>query len=321
MVEEPLKISLVVTVLNEEKTIDSFLDSIAGQTLKPDEILIVDGGSTDWTVKKLIRDDLKLRVLVKAGSNRSQGRNRGIEEAQNEIIAVTDAGCILDKDWLLEITRPLTDEKVLAVAGFYLPKTKSVFQECVAPYFCVMPKELEERLSGKDFEFLPSSRSLAFRRSVWSKVGGYPEELNFCEDLAFDQKIKKEGIRFFFSPKAIVYWPQRATFKAVFKQFFNYATGDGQMFFSPYQTHSFRISLIFLRFFLFLLLLAGSFYLAPLRPVLLVLFLIYLLLAIIKNYWHVRKIKALFWLPVLQLTSDLAIMAGTLKGLSLRIKK
>ncbi len=123
-----MKVSLVVTVLNEAKTIEAFLDSIEKQTLKPDEVVIIDGGSTDWTVNKLIRPQMNIKVLVYAGSNRSQGRNKGIQIAKNEIIAITDCGCILDKNWMRAITKPLVDENVSVVAGYYLAKTETIFQ-------------------------------------------------------------------------------------------------------------------------------------------------------------------------------------------------
>lgn len=311
-----MKVSLVVTVLNVEEEIEAFLESIEAQTLKPDELVIVDGGSTDWTLNKLIRPDLNLKVLVYSGSNRSQGRNRGIQLTNNEIIAVTDCGVFLDKDWLGEITQPFANEQVNAVAGYYLAKADTVFQKCAAPYFCVMPEEIKEREKKKGFEFLPSSRSFAFRKSVWGKVGGYPEELNFCEDLVFDQKIKNAGFKFYFAPQAIVYWPQRKTLRSVFKQFYNYATGDGQVFFSPYQTHSRKIFLIFLRYFLFLIIFLYGFWLSLAWKFLAVASVLYLTWAILKNYRHVKNIKALFWLPVLRIASDIAVMAGTIKGIT-----
>ena len=311
-----MKVSLVVTVLNVEKEIEAFLESIEAQTLKPDEVVIVDGGSTDWTLNKLVRPNLNLRVLVYGGSNRSQGRNRGIQLAKNEIVAVTDCGVFLDKNWLGEITKPFADKGVNAVAGYYLAKADTVFQKCVAPYFCVMPKEIKEREKRKGFEFLPSSRSFAFRKSIWGKVGGYPEELNFCEDLAFDQKIKEDGFKFHFAPQAIVYWPQRKTLRSVFKQFYNYATGDGQVFFSPYQTHSVKIFLIFLRYWLFLTAFVFGFWLKIAWNFLAAAVVLYLIWAILKKYRYVKNIKALFWLPVLRIASDIAVMAGTIKGIT-----
>jgi len=311
-----MKVTLIVTVLNEEKSIDAFLESVANQTRKPDEFIVVDGGSVDWTVDKLYKSKVEAIVIIQKDASRSEGRNFGIERAKNEIIAVTDAGCILDKNWLLEITKPFEDENVNAVSGYFLPKTENVFQKCIAPFFCLMPEKLEKELKKKDFEFLPSSRSVAFKKSVWRKSGGYPENLNYCEDLAFDQKIKKEGYKFYFVKSAVVYWPQRKNLKAVFMQFYNYAVGDGQVFFSSLQTHSFKILTIFLRYFYFFAVLILSFKYKSTIVWLPVLIVLYLLWAILKRYRFVKDLKAVFWLPVLQITSDLAVMGGTIKGIT-----
>lgn len=310
-----MKVSLVVTVLNEEKSIESFLDSVAKQKLWPDEFIVVDGGSGDWTIEKLERSKVRTTIVIKKGANRSEGRNYGVELARNEIIVGTDAGCILDENWLYEITRPFLKEEVKVVSGFYLPVTKNIFQKCVAPYFCVMKEEIEKRMQDPKFEFLPSSRSIAFKKHVWAKVGGYPSNLNYCEDLVFDQKLKAHGFRIHFAPKAIVYWPQRDSVKSVFKQFFNYAVGDGQVFFSEYQTHSAKITLIFLRTIAFFALFLMTFLNAKYLTFFLLALFPYLVWSVYKNYNYVRDLRALYYLPFLQFISDAAVLLGTIKGL------
>jgi len=100
---------------------------------------------------------------------------------------------------------------------------------------------------------LPSSRSIAFKKSAWKKVGGYPENLNYCEDLVFDLKLKKAGLKFAFAPKAIVFWPQKKTLKGAVKQFFNYAVGDGMAGFDGPHFKKFLLK-IFLIFLLVILL-------------------------------------------------------------------
>lgn len=310
-----MKISLITTVLNEEKTIEEFLDSVAAQKQLPDEVVIVDGGSKDETKKKILGKGKKIKLFVVEGANRSEGRNEAIKRAENEIIAVTDVGCVLDKNWLLEIAKPFLDPKVKVVAGYYLPEAKTVFQKCVAPFFCVMPDFIEKHKNKADFEFLPSSRSVAFRKEVWEKTGGYPSKLNYCEDLVFDQKIKRAGFKIYFNPEAIVFWPQRSNLMAVFKQFFHYAVGDGQVFFSRYQTHSRKIAFIYLRYLLALLLLIFGFKDVLFWKILLAGFWLYILREILEKYRYVKQPAGVIVLPIVRFAADIAVMAGTLIGL------
>src|SRR3990170_869953 len=99
MENSKIKASLVTTVYNEADSIEFFLNSIKLQSEKPPEVIIIDAGSNDKTqeiIKKFIKGNkmLNIKLFVKSG-NRSIGRNEGIKRAKSEIIAVTDAGCIL----------------------------------------------------------------------------------------------------------------------------------------------------------------------------------------------------------------------------------
>lgn len=217
-----MKVSLVTTVLNEEETIVDFLDSVAAQTRKPDEVIVVDGGSTDNTVQ-LIKSYPKLSIkLLQKPGNIARGRNAGIKSSQNEIIAVTDIGCSLDKDWFKRIIEPLEDKEVQVVAGYYLPVAKTPVQKLMAVYTSVLPEDVDPKT------FLPSSRSIAFRKKTWDKVGGYPENLNYAEDLVFARHLEKAGMKRVFVREALVYWPQKRTISEALRQVFRYASGDGQ---------------------------------------------------------------------------------------------
>jgi cellulose synthase/poly-beta-1,6-N-acetylglucosamine synthase-like glycosyltransferase len=223
---EPSRITLVSTVLNEVELLDEWLGSIRRQTRPPDELVIVDAGSSDGTLEKLrsLESDgpLPIRVVVAPGANISEGRNRAIEAATNEIIAATDAGTVLADDWLERLVSPFSDPTVDVSSGFYHPIGRNDFERLLASV--IVP-----RLSEIDPEtFLPSSRSVAFRRAAWREAGGYPEWLLVVEDLVFDMKLRELGARFVFVPDAIASWYPRPTIKAFFKQYRNYARGDGQ---------------------------------------------------------------------------------------------
>ncbi len=217
-------ISLIVTVLNEGESIRRLMDSMVAQTLAPDEVVIVDGGSRDNTVAILrgYESALPLRVLVEPGANISAGRNRAITAAQGDIIAVTDAGVQLDPDWLARITAPLlADARLGVVSGFFLADARNLFEAAMGA--TVLP--LAEELNADSF--LPSSRSIALRKAAWERAGGYPEWLDYCEDLIFDLRLK-DSETFALATEAVVHFRPRGSLKSFYKQYYLYARGDGK---------------------------------------------------------------------------------------------
>ena len=218
-------ISLVATVLNEGEHVHRLLESLAAQTRLPDEIVIVDGGSSDDTVTNIERyaDHLPLRVLAEPGCNISRGRNVAIAAAQGDIIAVTDFGVRLHDTWLERLTQPLLDDLDCMVAsGFFRAEMHTPFD--VAMSATVLP--LRDEINPATF--LPSSRSVAFRKQAWEAVGGYPEWLDYSEDLVFDLRLKQRYGSFAFAPDALVDFRPRTSLRSFFKQYMLYARGDGK---------------------------------------------------------------------------------------------
>ncbi|HET89501.1 MAG TPA: glycosyltransferase [Chloroflexi bacterium] len=220
-----MRVSVVATVLNEAASLRRLLDSLVAQTRPPDEVVVCDGGSTDGTVQLLeeAAADLNLRVVQRTGANISQGRNAAIEAATGEIIAVTDAGVRLSPGWLEEIVAPFErDEGAQAVAGFFVPDPQTVFEMAMGATVLPQVQEIAPQ------RFLPSSRSVAFRKAVWEAVGGYPEWLDYCEDLIFDFRVRERYGPFIFAPQAIVHFRPRPNLRAFFLQYYRYARGDGK---------------------------------------------------------------------------------------------
>lgn len=218
-------ISVIATVLNEGDHMRRLLDSLAAQTVAPDEIVIVDGGSRDHTVAVLreYESKLPLRVLIEPGANISAGRNRAIAAAQGDIIAATDAGVVLDGAWLERITQPLIDDPALeVVAGFFTVEPRTVFEAAMGATAFPLVDEIDPET------FLPSSRSIAFRKAAWATVGGYPEWLDYCEDLVFDLRLKQTAAPMTFAPDARVYYRPHGDLTSFYKTYQRYARGDGK---------------------------------------------------------------------------------------------
>jgi glycosyltransferase involved in cell wall biosynthesis len=306
-----MKVSLILTVLNEGPHIRRLLDSIAAQTRLPDEVVVCDGGSRDDTVAVIqtYADRFPLKVVSAPGSNISQGRNTAIRAATGDVIAVTDAGVWLEPNWLeafLAATGwPSTSGPAL-VAGFYHSDPANVFE--IALGATTLPDVAEINPA----KFLPSSRSVAFLKSAWAAVGGYPEWLDFSEDVIFDLALRTKYGPFAFAPNAIAHFRPRASLGSFARQYFNYAKGDGKANLWP------RIHLI--RYFTYLVALPLGLYAA------LVVSWWLWLLGVLAAVTYIRRplqrlritdfkdwvglLQAMSWIPIIRVTGDIAKMIG-----------
>ena len=219
-------VSVVLTVLNEAGSIQQVLGDLLEQDLAGSEIVVVDGGSTDGTleaVRAVAASHPCVRLLEAPGANISQGRNRGIEAAANDVLAVLDAGVRLSPDWLRHITAPMADQRADVVAGFFEADPQTPFETALGATSLPLLSEVDPGT------FLPSSRSLAFTRSTWQRAGGYPEWLDYCEDLIFDIRLRGDPtVRIVFEPRATVRFRPRSSLRRFFRQYYRYARGDGK---------------------------------------------------------------------------------------------
>lgn len=216
-------LSLIITVKNEIKQLPEWLSSVGAQSVQPDEIIIVDGGSTDgtWEWLRSVATD-KIKVFQKPG-NIASGRNFAVGEAKGDLIAVTDAGCVYNKDWLKKLIELVMSGKSKFSTTAFRPLLKSDDSTLVRLIAgATIPTAPE---FAKDW--LPSSRSVAFEKSAWSLVGGYPEWLPFCEDVLFDLALEKKGIKPAYVRETLVSWRPRLSVWAYLRQVYNYTRSDG----------------------------------------------------------------------------------------------
>jgi GT2 family glycosyltransferase len=221
-------VSVVIPVLNGERTIKECLISLlkADYPSERREILVVDNGSTDRTAE--IVKNFPVRYLREERRGCSAARNTGIRASQGEIIASTDADCIVSQGWLRELVRAFEEEGVGGVAGevyAYPPKTPA--ERYAARVRSLSPQKYLSR------PLLPFAAfpNLAFRREVFDRIGLLDETVTLGESTDFCTRfLRGTGLKLKYVPNAVVFHRHRRTAWEFFKQQWTRGRGHAQLY-------------------------------------------------------------------------------------------
>lgn len=179
-----MTISVVIPTKNEEAYIEGCLAAIFAQTRKPDEVIVVDNGSTDRTSEIAIRMGAKVINCPTPGV--AVARQAGLEAATGDWVATTDADSRPVPAWL-ELLQGRMDQAV-AVYGpmrmFGLPRWQESLTELGYGVFLKLMTLLRRPNMG--------GANMAFRRDLALEVGGYPNVLT-SEDVRLGLALMKHG--------------------------------------------------------------------------------------------------------------------------------
>ncbi len=213
-----ISVSLIIPVFNERQTIDGLITTIKNQSFQPEEIILVDGGSTDNTVqliKQLIADDPLFRIVEAGRAMPGKGRNIGAQQAACEWIAFTDAGIKLDTHWLGNLVKKANENPEAAIIyGNFSPQVNSLFEKCAA--IAYVPALRPGAIRTK------SIASCLLKKEVWEKAGGFPD-WRAAEDLIFMEKAEEQGAIIATAPEAMVYWQLRPDLSTTYQKFVLYS--------------------------------------------------------------------------------------------------
>ena len=196
------RVSVVVPVYNGEATIGDCVESIFALAFPRDdlELLLIDNASSDRTPAIIDRYRDRAVILHEIKRGPAAARNRGLLHATGDIVAFTDADCVVDRDWLIRLIAPLSDPVVGIVGGTILARTP-----------CNAVEEFGERIHDHRMAiecYSPPyaiTMNWASRRSVLEEVGPFDEDLLRCEDCDLAYRVVAAGDRIVHEPAAVVY--------------------------------------------------------------------------------------------------------------------
>ena len=308
MLIKNLPVSIIIPILNEERTILHTITEISKLTAYPSEIIFVDAGSIDNT-KEIISKWFEKEspsfnhiILTEHGAFPGRGRNIGIEKASYDWIAFLDSGVIPENDWLEKSYEFATTNNKNASWGTCRFEGTNGFEKILCA--CAQGQKRTRPY------FLASS---LFHKTIFHKIGYFPENLRACEDLIWIKRFRDHFGNDYICYNAIVnYYYFPSNLLAAIKKWYVYSLHTSFSRFSilhPLSYICFFISFMVLPFIsmpaFIILLTAYLFFRGIISP-------------IVKSrrfYWFQNNITSFFVAPFIILLIDLAKFTGFIVGI------
>ena len=211
-----MKISLVVPLRDEQATVSALLESVARQRRPPDELVVVDAGSTDGTGEIVSTHPLPfpMRLVREGPLFPGSARNSGADAAAHAWLAFTDGGVRLDEAWLSELDSAARAAAADVVFGSYDPVCDTFFRRCAA--LAYVPGPGAQGIRG------PSVASMALTREAFTRAGRFPP-FRAAEDLIFMERLGALSLRVAYAPRAVVHWQLAPNARRTFARFALYS--------------------------------------------------------------------------------------------------
>lgn len=231
----PPFISVIVPVRNEAAHIADTLQQLLEQRYDAErfEVIVADGRSTDETrtiVKALQSRHPRLRLLDNPGQWSSAGRNIAVQAARGEIVVVIDGHCELDDPHYLQNVADVFAESGADCLGRPQPLDVSGANRVQRAIAAARASRLGHHpashiYSNREGFVPPESVAIAYRRSVFDRIGLFDETFDACEDVEFNHRLWGADLRCYFTPRLGVRYHPRASLTGLFRQMVRYGRG------------------------------------------------------------------------------------------------
>lgn len=201
-----MKFSFIIPVFNEERYIKACIRSIKKQAAEDFEIIVVDNGCRDKTIK--IAEKLGVRTIKENKSGISFARNCGALASKGDIYCFIDADGLLSKNWLSEVTKSLSDSRIKAVSGLNIFTAKSFLKKLLYNIYTVIVYGIVVLLSLIFSKTCLVGNNLAIKKELFWKLGGFEPVIG--EDYWLSKKFwKLKDKKAKINPQAIIWYSAR----------------------------------------------------------------------------------------------------------------
>ncbi len=203
-------VSVIIPAYNEENVISECLSSITKQIYKPLEIIVVDDGSTDRTLK--IAKEFKVKILTQNHKGPGVARNLAAAHAKGEILVFVDSDMTFEKDFITDLVSPII--KGEAIGTFSKNEMNSNATNIWSACWNINKNLPPDRLIPPDYpKKAPVFRAIL--KTQFAKVGGFEVSGQYTDDWSLSRKLGEEST---LAPGAKYFHKNPASLDEVFKQ-------------------------------------------------------------------------------------------------------
>lgn len=234
------KVSIIVTSYNNSRNLENCIKSLISQDYDRGfidlEIIIVDSGSTDGSIKILNKYKDKIKIILKPEEfprlSPAMARNIGVNNTKGNILILTDSDCIFPKNSVKDMIDCFHDGEIDCVIGNREPDFGQGFGTFIRKYDFILYSNKftisEQLLVNKENIkkgvplVLLSGNNFAIKKELWDKLGGMRDVFKSPagEDIMLEADIIKNGYNILFCPKNKVIHIHSISLKELFKKNF-----------------------------------------------------------------------------------------------------
>lgn len=320
------KVSVIIPVRNEERTVSNCIDSLLNNSYKNIEIIVVDGMSNDRTVE-VIKGYIdkygeKIKLLQNSSVFTPTGLNLGISNSTGDYIMIASGHARYSENYIDECVNAIENGECDVAGGVMVviprsdsPKAIAISEVLKHPFGVGGAKY---RTGAREKMYVDTVAYGVYKKEIFEKIGLFKEELIRNQDIEFNLRLKKAGYRTMLIPQARSYYYARDTYKKLWEN--NFSNGFWVTYSAKFVRRAFRLRHLIPLFFVLYLFLFASVcffqfsYLTILISVPLILYVILSICYSLSISLKIGKFSLFFHLIIAFLTLHISYGMGSIFG-------